>query len=96
MRTLKKLKVWKKLYALTLNICETIKLFPEQKFYGITSQLRKAAASIPTNIAGGCGKRKEKDFARCLSIAAGSTSEMEYLIMLSKRFNSSYARFGRP
>ena len=51
--------------------------------YGITSQLRRAIVSIPTNIAEGCGCGSDKDFAKFAQIAFGSTSESEYLILLS-------------
>lgn len=51
--------------------------------YGLTSQIRRAAVSIPTNISEGCGKYSRKDFARFLQISMGSASELEYLIFLS-------------
>ena len=67
-----------------LNVYKTTKSFPKEELYGITSQIRRAVVSIPTNIAEGCGKQTQKDFSRYLSIAAGSTSEVEYLLILSK------------
>ena len=52
--------------------------------YGITSQMRRTAVSIPTNIAEGCGRGSDNDFARFLEIAFASASELEYLLLLSK------------
>lgn len=71
MRDFRKLKIWERSHEFTLNIYKLTKSFPKEELYGITSQLRRAAASIPTNIAEGCGKQTEKDFARFISIAAG-------------------------
>ncbi len=84
MRDFKKLTVWERAHNFVLNVYKLTNLFPKEELYGITSQLRRASVSIPTNIAEGCGKQTEKDFARYLSIAAGSTSEVEYLLILSK------------
>ncbi|MBX3009243.1 MAG: four helix bundle protein [Melioribacteraceae bacterium] len=84
MRDFKKLKILERGHKFTLKIYKITSLFPQEERYGVTSQLRRAAASIPTNIAEGCGKHTEKDFARYISIAAGSTSEAEYLLILSK------------
>jgi len=71
LRDFRKLKIWERSHEFTLNIYKLTKSFPKEELYGITSQLRRAAASIPTNIAEGCGKQTEKDFARFISIAAG-------------------------
>ena len=66
-----------------LNIYDVSKKLPREERYGLTSQLRRAAASIAANIAEGCGKEGERDFARYLGIAAGSTSETEYHLILA-------------
>lgn len=84
MRDYKKLIVWERSHIFAINVYKLTKLFPKEELYGITSQIRRAVISIPTNIAEGSGKHTEKDFARYLSIAAGSASETEYLIILSK------------
>ncbi|MBA4407350.1 hypothetical protein C0389_08755 [bacterium] len=84
MRDFKKLKVWERSHKFVLNLYKVTKSFPKEELYGITSQLRRAVVSIPTNIAEGSGKQTEKEFARYLSIAAGSTSEVEYLLILSR------------
>ena len=68
---------------LALNIYEATNNFPRNEMYGLTSQIRRAAVSIPTNISEGCGKYSGKDFARYLQISMGSASELEYLIFLS-------------
>jgi len=68
---------------LALNIYEATNNFPRDEMYGLTSQIRRAAVSIPTNISEGCGKYSGKDFARYLQISMGSASELEYLIFLS-------------
>lgn len=58
--------------------------FPDDEKYGVTSQLRRAAAAIPTNIAEGYGRTGDRELARFLSIAAGSTNEVEYLLLLAR------------
>jgi four helix bundle protein len=65
-------------------IYQNTKTFPKEEMYGITSQLRRAVVSIPTNIAEGCGRGSDKDFAKFAQIAIGSASESEYLILLSE------------
>lgn len=57
--------------------------FPKSEEYGLSSQMRRSASSIPTNIAEGCGKNSDKDFARFLDHAMGSASELEYQILLA-------------
>lgn len=84
MRDFRKLRVWEQSHQLTLLLYSQTKTFPNEEKYGITSQIRRAVASIPTNIAEGCGKISDKDFARYLNISFGSASELEYLMILSK------------
>ena len=84
MQDFKKLQVWKKSHDLTLRMYELTSDFPHQEIYGLTSQIRRACASIPTNIAEGCGRGSTADFARFLQIAMGSASETEYLIVLAR------------
>ena len=83
MRDFRTLKVWKKSHELTLAVYSRSRGFPAEERYGLTSQLRRAASSIPTNIAEGCGRSSDADFARFLGIAAGSASEAEYLLLLA-------------
>ncbi len=84
MRDFRNLIVWERAHKLVLSIYRISKSFPKEELYGITSQIRRAVVSIPTNIAEGCGKQTQKDFVKYLSISAGSTSEVEYLLILSK------------
>ena len=83
MRDFRRLQVWGKSHELTLRIYALTSEFPRQEIYGLTSQIRRACASIPTNIAEGCGRNSSPDFARFLQIAMGSASETEYLILLA-------------
>lgn len=83
MRDFRKLKVWEKAHAITLKIYKVTEKYPREELYGLTSQIRRACVSIPTNIAEGCVRSSDADFCRFLYIALGSTSELEYLILLS-------------
>lgn len=87
MRDFRKNKVWEQSHKLTLEIYLVTKNFPSEEKFGLISQMRRARASIPTNIAEGCGKSSKKDFARYLGIAFGSASELEYQILLSRDLN---------
>lgn len=87
MRDFKKYDVWKLSHLFTLKIYGKTKSFPKDEIYGLTSQLRRASSSIPTNISEGCGRDSDAEFNRFLTIALGSTSEVEYLLILSKDLN---------
>ena len=84
MKDFKKLKVWEKAHRLTLNAYEASANFPREELYGLTSQIRRACVSVPTNIAEGCGRSSDTDFARFLQISMGSASEVEYLLLLGR------------
>lgn len=84
MRDFRKLKVWKKSHKLTLSIYKSTSSFPKEELYGLTSQMRRSSSSIPSNIAEGCGRNLQPQFARFLNIAFGSASELEYQLILSK------------
>ena len=84
MQNYKELILWQEAHKLALNLYEASKSFPKEEIYGITSQLRRAAVSIPCNVAEGCGRHTQKDFANFLQIALGSINETEYLIQLAK------------
>lgn len=83
MKNFQDLYVWRKAHSLTLEIYKVTSVFPKQEIYGITSQMRRCAASVAANIAEGCGKRGNAEFQRFLGIAAGSASELEYHILLA-------------
>jgi four helix bundle protein len=87
MKDFRDLKVWHKAHQLALATYRGTADFPSEERYGLTSQLRRGAVSIASNIAEGCGRATDPDFARCLSIAAGSASEVEYQLLLSFDLN---------
>jgi len=94
LKDFRKLNVWEKAHLLVLSIYKETKKFPKDELYGITSQIRRSAVSIPTNIAEGCGRGSDADFARFLQISMGSACEVEYLLLLTYKFqyldNKSY------
>lgn len=81
----KELIVWQKADELALEVYKLTKSFPKDEMYGLTSQLRRAALSIPTNIVEGYARKGDKELARFINIAIGSMSETEYLLDFSKR-----------
>ena len=83
MKDFRDLKVWEKAHNLALLVYKHTQPVPKQELFGITSQMRRAAVSIPTNIAEGCGRAGNGDFARVLYLAMGSASELEYLLLIS-------------
>ena len=84
MKDFKELKVWEKAHALTLAVYQETRCFPREEVYGLTSQLRRAAASVAANIVEGCGRRSDGEFTRFLQIARGSASELEYHLLLAR------------
>jgi four helix bundle protein len=84
MKDFRQLKVWEKSHQLALAVYKATKEFPKEELYGLTSQIRRASISIPTNIAEGCGRTTEKDFARFIQISMGSASETEYQLILAR------------
>jgi len=80
----KELKVWMKAHDMTIRVYVATRGFPKEELYGLTSQLRRSAASIGANIAEGCGRRSDGEFTRFLQIARGSASELEYHLILAR------------
>jgi four helix bundle protein len=83
MKDFRDLDVWTKSHAITLDVYRATADFPREELYGLTSQMRRCSASIPANIAEGCGRRGNGEFHRFLTIAMGSASELEYHLLLS-------------
>ncbi len=84
MRNFRNYEVWKKSHQFTLLLYKITQKFPKEEVFGLTSQLRRASLSIPTNIAEGKARNSEKEFSHFLNIASGSAAEVEYLIEFSK------------
>ena len=84
MEDFKNLKVWVKAHQLTLAIYESTRKFPRDEIYGLTSQIRRASASIGANIAEGCGRRSDPEMRRFVQIARGSANELEYHLLLAR------------
>lgn len=79
----KNYKVWQKSHKLVLEIYRVIKNYPDDEKFNLVSQIRRAAISIPTNIAEGCGRETQKELIRFLYFASGSAHELEYLFLVS-------------
>jgi four helix bundle protein len=95
-RDFKNIKAWQFADDLTIEIYSLTRSFPKEELYGITSQLRRAVTSIPTNIAEGATREHQKEYFQFLNIAKGSVAEVEYLLHLANRLgylqNSDYKR----
>ncbi len=79
-----KLQIWQKSFQLSLEIYEVTKDFPKEEIFGLTSQMRRSAVSIPSNIAEGAGRNTKKDFAHFLSISKSSANELETQILIAE------------
>jgi four helix bundle protein len=84
MKDFKELRVWVKSHELTLAVYAMTRTFPRDEIYGLTSQVRRSAASISANIAEGCGRHSDGELTRFLQIARGSACETEYHLLLAK------------
>ncbi len=84
MKDFKELRVWTKAHELTMLVYKLTRTFPRDEVYGLTSQVRRSAASIGANIAEGCGRHSDGEMTRFLQIARGSASETEYHLLLAK------------
>ena len=83
LKNFKELKVWQKAYQLCLEIYRVTRNFPREEIYGLTSQIRRAAVSVPSNIAEGYGRKNKGEYIQALYIAYGSNCELETQVMLS-------------
>jgi len=79
-----RLMVWQRAHELVLKIYEITKGFPRDELFGLTSQIRRAAVSVPSNIVEGKARGSNKEYKRFLLIARGSLEEVKYQLLLSK------------
>ena len=84
MRDFRELKVWERSHRLVLDVYEATGTFPREETYGLTAQLRRCCASIPANIAEGCGRSGDAELGRFMLISMGSASELEYHLLLAR------------
>jgi four helix bundle protein len=87
MTSYKELIVWKKAFALTLEIYKATRNFPKEEQYVLISQMRRSAISIPSNIAEGANRRTTKEYIQFLQVAYGSAAELETQLLLAKELN---------
>jgi four helix bundle protein len=80
----RQLNVWQKSHGLVIRIYSATSTFPDAERFGLTSQMRRAAASIPANIAEGCGRGGQSELRQFLYTSAGSASELDYFLLLAR------------
>ena len=99
MKNYRDLKIWARSHQLTAEIYRATKTFPREEMFGVTSQIRRAASSIPANIAEGCGRDGDAELRRFLTIALGSACELDYFVLLATELGyisvEQGAKFGR-
>ncbi len=83
MQDFRNLKVWQKAHALTLAVYQATATFPTEERFGLTIQLRRTAATVPTSIADGCGRGTDAELRKCLSVAMGAAKQLEYQALLA-------------
>ncbi len=84
MKDFRNLKVWEKAHQLALMLYSITASFPREETFALASQIRRAACSIPSNIAEGCGRDGDSELARFCIIARGSATELEYQLLLAR------------
>lgn len=87
MKNFKNLNVWQKSHQLALSVYKNTSDFPKSEVYGLTSQIRRSAVSVPSNIVEGCGRNSDAELRRFLTIAHGSAAELSYQLFLSYELN---------
>lgn len=87
MNNYKELKIWQKSVDLAVKIYDLTKDFPREELYGLTSQIRRSAISISSNIAEGAGRNSKKDFNNFLGISHGSSCELSTQLIIAQRIN---------
>jgi four helix bundle protein len=85
MHNLKELKIWQKAIELAVNVYKATEHFPKQEIYGLTSQIRRSAVSIPSNISEGAGRNSNNEFVHFLGIANGSSYELQTQLIISNK-----------
>ena len=80
----KTLQIWERSHNIVLKVYALTNSFPNTENFGLTSQIRRAAVSVPSNIAEGCGRNSDGELSRFVTIAMGSSAELEYQNILSK------------
>lgn len=81
----RKLEVFAMADEMTLRIYRATASFPRDEMYGLRAQIRRSAVSVPTNIVEGCARNSDRDYARFLDVAFGSSRELNYLLDLAAR-----------
>lgn len=84
MQDFKNLEAWKIAHQLRVKVYDLVTTFPREELYGLRSQVTRAAGSVAANIAEGCGRNGDKEFARFLDIAMGSATELECHLLCAK------------
>lgn len=84
MQDFRNLEVWRKAHELVLAVYRATVAFPKTEMYGLASQVRRSSVSIPANLAEGCCRVSDSDFARFVQIALGSASETQYHLLLAR------------
>lgn len=87
MRNFKELKIWQKGFEIAIRSCKLTATFPKEEKYGISSQITKAAVSIPSNIAEGSSRTSERDYNRFIEISLGSSFELETQLLIAAAVN---------
>lgn len=87
MKTFRDLFIWQKAMTLVTNTYQTTQIFPKEELFGLTSQIRRSAISIPSNIAEGYGRESNKEFSRFINIAISSLFEFQTQIEIAKNIN---------
>lgn len=83
MKNYRELNVWERSHAITLAVYHATRRFPKEELFGLTSQIRRAAASVPANLAEGCGRDGDAELKRFANIALGSACELDYHVLLA-------------
>ncbi len=94
----RKLRAWQKAHELALDVYRSRTAFPNEEKFGLTSQIRRASVSVPSNLAEGCGRSGHREVAHFIEIAIGSTNELEYQLLLADDLrmldDGTYRRLG--